>query len=107
MTNASVSLPRSWKCAGLISPAIGACFDSTASTVIEKAIAESNWPPTKMIPQIDEYQVGSSDITQSIVANVIMSPQITRPGPLIFDIVLVRNRLPVSSCSREYLFNSQ
>ena len=33
---------------------------------------ESPWPATKISPKIVEYQVGSSDITQSTDANVIV-----------------------------------
>ena len=37
------------------------------------AIAPSAWPTMKMTPYIVEYQCGSSDMTQSIEANVTVS----------------------------------
>src|SRR5687767_11607907 len=70
ITNASDSLPRSWKWLGLSRPAIGARRTRKALTTIVNASAESPCPPMKMKPNSVEYQCGLIDMIQSIDANV-------------------------------------
>ena len=50
-------------------PAVVALCEAAAV----KAIADRPWPTTNHIPNIVEYQLGSSDITQSVQAKVTVS----------------------------------
>src|SRR3954465_14607920 len=72
ITNASIRLPRSWKCDETTMRSSGGRRPSHASTQMRKARADSPCPPITSTPYIVEYQCGSSDISQSNDANVMV-----------------------------------
>ena len=63
-------------------PANAPSGPTDASTAIVKANADNPKPAVNISPKIVENQCGSSDITQSVVAKVIVSTSTSRPGPL-------------------------
>src|SRR5450755_210153 len=80
ITNASIRLPRSRKWDGLRMPAIALVFASCVSRNVTYAYADSPQLTTNVMPYIDEYHFGSSDIIQSIAVNVSVSTIIGRPS---------------------------
>ena len=80
MTKASIRLPRSRKCDGLRMPAIAFVFESCVSRKITYAYAARPQLTMNVMPNIDEYHFGWSDMTQSIDANVSVRTIIGRPS---------------------------
>ena len=64
ITNANVNLPRS--CCSVCRKIVlnGSPFDSEIATMMPNASTMYPWPTRNSSPYTDEYQVGSSDITQ-------------------------------------------
>ena len=80
MTKANISLPWSWNLSALATCDIGWNLTSSDIIRIVKAMVERPWPPSVSTPKIVEYQCGSSDMTQSMLMNVIVPTKSTRPG---------------------------
>ena len=77
MTNASSRLPRSFHTSAVTSGI------TQLATRIASARAGSICPVATRAPKIVEDHSGSSDMIQSIDANVVVTPSTTSPGPLI------------------------
>src|SRR3954471_18351502 len=72
MVKASINLPMSCMMSFLKNKDIGSCFDRSRHIAAENESAESACPARKIMPKMVEYQCGSSDITQSNDANVML-----------------------------------
>src|SRR6476660_8614442 len=83
MTNARRKLPRSFKVAGVAKLDHGGTSRISTSTTRAIDKAATPWPEASSTPYELENQCGSSDIAQSIAANVTLSPQMISPGPLM------------------------
>src|SRR5450759_5705247 len=80
MTNFSIMLPRSRKCDGLRMSAMAFVLESCVSRKITYAYAARPQLTRNVMPNIDEYHFGSSDMTQSTEANVSVSTIIGSPN---------------------------
>ncbi len=76
------------------------------SMTIANASADSPWPTRNSKPQIVENQCGLSDISQSTVANVRISPCTTSPPPDSLESFEISAGSPVRSCSADHLLRS-
>src|SRR5256885_15678333 len=72
MVKASISFPMSCMMSFLKNKDIGSCFESIMQIAAVNESAESACPARKIMPKMVEYQCGSSDITQSNDANVML-----------------------------------
>src|SRR3954462_2145683 len=72
MVKASISLPISCMMSFLKNKDIGSAFESRMQIAAVNESAERAWPARKIMPKMVEYQCGSSDITQSNDANVMV-----------------------------------
>src|SRR5687768_1919296 len=82
IVKASIRLPRSRKCDGLRMPCMAGLSESSVRKNVTNAKAERPAPTVKAMPNIDEYHFGSSDITQSMLENVMTMTNIKRPMAL-------------------------
>src|SRR6266700_1346950 len=76
--------------------------------VVNKAVnsvATNPIPITNQKPKMVENHFGSSDITQSVYANVTVSTNITSPGAERLARLFIRSGSPVSSCFRDQAFS--
>src|SRR6185295_10355873 len=82
IVKASMRLPRSRKCEGLRTSFMAGLSASSVRKNVTKANAERPAPTVKAMPNIDEYQRGSSDMTQSTEVSVSVKTIISRPAEL-------------------------
>ena len=81
ITNANISLPRSWKCRGVQHAGHRlARRPASPARRSTKANAVSPCPTISSRPKIVENQCGSSDITQSTAAKLMVSDVDQQPG---------------------------
>src|SRR5437773_681716 len=74
ITKASSRLPRSPHRVGDVASATGGRDDSQMRVIMPAANAGSNCAEAIRAPKMLEYQCGSSDMIQSMAANVIVNP---------------------------------
>src|SRR5207248_1084569 len=84
MMKVSISLPWSCTSFGLSQSAVGSSRERIVSTITIKHMAERQSPTMMMKPKIVEIQCGSSDMTQSIQAKLIVNAYRINPGADIF-----------------------
>src|SRR6476659_3998850 len=79
IVKASIRLPRSRKCIGLRTPLMACVCEMVVRKNVTNANADKPAPTVKEMPNIDEYHFGSSDITQSTEASVMVRTKISSP----------------------------
>src|SRR5947209_18261513 len=84
MMNVSISLPWSCTSFGLSHDANGSSRERIVSRITIMHMAERHSPTMMMKPKIVEIQCGSSDMTQSMQAKLMVNAYRINPGADIF-----------------------